>query len=163
MKDLLLERFSYAATETEGTLRVGDYLLSTLERPWVPHLFPGGRPFESCVPDGDYLLQLWTRPDGSEAFILSNSDLGVYRLESDIPAGVEARYLILVHVANFVDDIVGCIAPGMHRSLMVNPETGSMERAVKSSGEAMRVLKRVLGIGDHTLTIRPKCGTKEVS
>ncbi len=157
--NLLLERFSYASSETEGVLNLPDHNLATIERPWVPVDVPGGKPFESCVPDGEYRLDPWTRPDESEVYILSNPDLGVYRLEEDRPRD-EGRYLVLIHVANFVRNVVGCVGPGTRRVIMKDKKTGTYERAVASSGEAMRILRSYLGREEtHTLTIRPRCGT----
>ncbi len=157
--DLVLERFSYASTETEGVLSAGAHGLATIERPWVLADTPGGKPFESCVPDGEYRLDPWTRPNRGEVYILSNPDLGVYRLEADRPRGV-GRYLVLIHVANYVSDIVGCVGPGTRRAIMKNKKTGNYERSVSSSREAMRIITEQLGREEtHSLTIRPKCGT----
>lgn len=156
--ELFLDRFSYANTETEGNLSVASFKLATIERPWVPHDTPGGKPFESCIPDGEYSLDPWKRPNGHEVYILSNPDLGVFKEKGD---GV-GRYLILIHVANWVINVVGCIGPGTSRSIMKNPSTGRYEHAVSSSGEAMRILTEQLGREEsHTLTIRSMCGTGE--
>lgn len=156
--NVLIERFSYSSTETEGEMYVGDHVIATIERPWIAGVNSGGLPFESCVPDGEYVLAPWVRPSGEECYILSAPDLGV-RAEEMAGSG---RYLILMHVANFVSQVVGCIAPGMTRSIMWNKSTGSYERAVSSSVEAMRVLRSFLGRSDsHTLTIRPRLGTGE--
>ena len=157
--ELVLERFSYASTETEGVLSLPDHNLATIERPWVPVDAPGGKPFESCIPDGEYLLNPWVRPDDSEVYILFNSDLGVYQEEDDMPDGV-GRFLVLMHIANFVRNVVGCVGPGTRRAIMRDKKTGTYERAVSSSGEAMRILRKVLGREEtHTLIIRPRCGT----
>jgi hypothetical protein len=159
--DLLLERFSYASSETEGVLNVAAHDLATIERPWVPWHTLGGKPFASCVPDGEYTLEPWTRPNRGEVYILSNPKLGVYRLKED-RIGDVGRYLVLIHVANWVTNVVGCIGPGTRRSVMKNPETGRYERSVSSSGEAMKILREQLGRDEtHTLIIRSKCGTGE--
>jgi len=159
--NLTLERFSYASSETEGVLSVGDFHLATIERPWVHWDARGGKPFESCIPDGEYLLDPWTRPNRGEVYILSNPELGVYRLKDDRPRGF-GRYLVLIHVANYVGDIVGCVGPGTRRTVMKNRKTGKYERAVASSGEAMRIITEQLGREEtHRLTISSKCGTGE--
>jgi len=158
--DLLQERFSYADTETESVISVAAFELAGIERPWVPHDTPGGKPFASCIPDGVYSLEPWIRANKrkDEVYILVNEELGVYRLEEDMPNG-EGRYLILWHIANYVTDIVGCTGPGMRRALMKNRKTGQVERAVSSSGEAMRIITAQLGREEtHRLTIRAKCG-----
>jgi len=159
--DLFIDRFSYATSETEGILTLNDFALATIERPWVGVDTPGGKPFESCIPDGEYRLDPWIRPNEDEAYILSNPGLGVYESKAERPDGI-GRYLILMHIANYVSNVVGCIGPGMVRSIMKNRKTGNYERAVSSSGEAMRVITEQLGREEsHTLTIRSKCGTGE--
>jgi len=159
--NLELKRFSYASTETEGVLSMSSFDLATIERPWVSWDARGGKPFASCVPDGSYILDPWTRPDGKEVYILSNPDLGVYRLKDDRPRGF-GRYLVLIHIGNYVSNVVGCIAPGLHRVIMKNRKTGNYERSVASSGEAMRIITEQLGREEtHRLTISSKCGTGE--
>lgn len=163
--DLLQERFSYADTETESVLSVANFNLATIERPWIAANDPGGKPFQSCIPDGVYSLEPWIRANErkDEVYILVNEELGVYRLEEDMPNGV-GRYLILWHIANFVTDVVGCAGPGMRRALMKNKKTGQIERSVSSSGEAMRIITTQLGrVETHRLTIRAKCGTGEAA
>lgn len=158
--ELILERFSYAPTETEGVLNLPAHNLATIERPWVPWDSLGGKPFESCVPDGEYKLDPWTRPNRGEVYILSNPDLGVYRLKEDRPREF-GRYLVLIHIANYVRNVVGCVGPGTRRVIMKDRKTGTYERAVASSGEAMKILREHLGRDEtHTLIIRSKCGTK---
>lgn len=157
--DLFIDRFSYASTETEGVLNVADFDLASMERPWIPGNTPGGKPFQSCVPDGEYTLEPWVRLSGAEVYILSNPDLGVYKERDDRP-GDDGRYLILMHIANFVTNVVGCIGPGLARAIMKNKKTGNYERAVSSSGEAMRIITEQLGREKtHRLIIRSKCGT----
>ena len=161
--DLFIDRFSYAVSETEGVLSVSDHRLATIERPWIAHSVPGGRPFESCVPDGEYILEPWIRgSNGHEVYILYNPDLGVYKTKTSRPAGV-GRYLVLIHIANYARNVVGCIGPGMQRALLMDKKTGAYSRAVSGSGEAMRVLRSQLGRSEkHRLIIRPKCGTQGV-
>ena len=116
---LELTRYCYSETETEGMLRLGDGTeLYTLERPWIAGM-PGGVSFESCVPDGEYSLLPHKRPNGDDVFALWNPDLGVYYEKSERGEN-EGRYLILIHVGNFVDNVVGCIAPGTSRTIHNN-------------------------------------------
>ena len=138
MKDLLLERKPTTATETEGFLSFDKEILATMERPWIPADTPGGLPFESCIPDGIYKLIPHTRPDGKEVVALVNEELGVYYQKEDRPNGV-GRYLILIHIGNWVSDIVGCVAPGLSKG---DSARGPM---VKNSAAAMRRLMDYLG------------------
>ena len=69
-----LKRFSYGRFETEGRLIIGDKVFATIERPWIPNPngAKGGKPFESCIPDGMYRLAPHTRPSGAKCFIIFN-------------------------------------------------------------------------------------------
>lgn len=141
-----LKRFAYLSNCTRGVLQIGVDTFQTIERPWVPLLDgPGGTPFESCIPDGDYRLRAFTRPSGKKAFILSNPEHGVYELDEDRVGG-KGRYLILIHPGNTVDDVVGCIAPGLHGE----------DRVVGSSRLAMYKIIQLLEGFEHTIRISPK-------
>ncbi len=136
MRQLVLQRFCYSETETEGVLWLtNDESLCTLERPWIDGL-PGGMPFESCVPDGEYELIPHIRPNGDAVYALRNPDLAVFYTAQE--RGAEpGRYLILIHSANWVEQVVGCIAPGLVRTIAEN------KRMVRSSRTAMgRIMAR---------------------
>lgn len=149
MSTLRLVRYCYSDTETEGRLYIeNEHVLFTLERAWRPGP-AGGMPFESCVPDGSYQLIPHTRPNGDAVLALRNPDLGVYYTEQE-RGGRPGRYLILIHAANIVAEVVGCIAPGMVRTIANN------QRMVRSSREAMRAI--MAGQWD-TLDIQPTKGT----
>lgn len=152
MTTLTLERYSYSDTETEGRLKLNDgTTLYTLERPWRAGA-PGGVPFESCVPDGSYKLLPHIRPNGDEVLALWNPDNAVYYTDQE-RAGYPGRYLILFHAANWVEQVVGCIAPGLVRTIADN------KRMVRSSREAMRLIMRA---EPKRLRIVPACGTKGI-
>ena len=150
--DVLLERYSYAPTETEGRLILPAFYLWTIERPWKDN-----QPFVSCIPDGEYDLIPHTRPpdpdrrpEDDEVYAIVNPALNVNLYDQ----GDGSRYLILVHVANFVKDVVGCVGPGLHRNII----TG--RRAVSASRKAMQKLRVALGREEHKLIIKPVCGAK---
>lgn len=144
--NLVLVRTELTPEYTLGRLYVSaSEAMATIERPWL-----NNRGFVSCVPEGEYELVPFTRPsNGDEVWALRNHDLGV-----GINKGDSDRYAILIHPANFVTDIAGCIAPGMGHSEMFNPNTQQYEHAVYSSRAAMDRLLRLIGWTDHTLTIR---------
>lgn len=106
--------------------------LYTIERPWVPSA-PGGKPFESCVPAGIYKLSEHIRADGSRVPVLINPGLAVFHRPGDRPNKV-GRYFVLIHIANWVHDIVGCIGVGMARA---SSGQGPM---VTKSADAMKIL-----------------------
>ncbi len=118
---------------TMGTLTFGDTTLSTIERPWLPTA-PGGKPFESCIPPGDYELIPHLRPSGDRVLALINPGFGVFYQNEDRVNEV-GRYLILIHAGNWVEDVVGCIAPGGGKAVT---ERGPM---VTNSRNAMKLIK----------------------
>lgn len=159
--DLTLVRWAYGSTFTLGSLLVGgDFQVATLERPWIPDPDTdaelAGKENESCVPDGEYLL----RPHISEkypadewAYALINPELGVYYSDIDIPKGQRfGRSRILIHPANYVRQLQGCIAPGRKHNFTVEP-------TVQDSVPAMNMLRAALGKATHRLVIRPTAGT----
>jgi len=136
---LLLERFSYAKTETEGVITFpAGQELATIEKPWEDNV-----PFESCIPEGTYILEPYTRGSGTKVVRLVNEGLGVYRTQAEMGDN-EGRYAILIHSGNWSTDVVGCIAPGMKRYPMRNPKTKNMEQAVSRSRDAMITLMAML-------------------
>lgn len=155
--DLTLTRYAYLPTVTLGRLRAGSLVLFTLERPWIANPDgPGGKPRESCVPDGGYTV----RPHDSEKFpgtyALTNGSLGVYYQQR--PDGQTwGRTAILIHAGNRVADVIGCIAVGRSYRLLEGTH------AVLDSRRALEELRELLGRDDvHSLTIRPTGGTEEL-
>ena len=151
---MLLERYNYSETETEGYLWIGEKKLYTLERPWIDEsnegiVFPGGMPFESCIPDGTYELIPHTRPNGDRVYALRNPKNHVYYTK-DEKGDRSGRFLVLIHSGNYVDHVVGCVAPGLVRTIYNN------RRMVGSSRLAMKEVMR----GKHKqIEIRSRCGT----
>ena len=162
---ITLKRFSYGEFETEGQLIIGNKIFATIEQPWTPNFngAPGGKPFESCVPDGMYRLMPFVRPKSSaKVYLLLNEDLGVYRFPQDHVHG-SGRDLCLIHVANWARQVQGCIAPGMSRLPMVDKK-GDFNypvQAVGSSGAAMRLIRDLLGERQHLLSIENDTGAKD--
>lgn len=120
---MILTRYCYGDEATLGRLTLGDVdgngtVLHTIERPWVPGM-PGGMPFVSCLPDGDYQLLPHVRPNGDYVLALRNPDLSVWYSTRNVPAE-GGRSLILLHAANYASQVQGCIAPGMGRTVIDN-------------------------------------------
>ena len=127
-----LERYCYGPEWTLGRLYVGEHVLHTLERPWRPGS-PGGMPFVSCVPDGAYQLLPHVRPNGDFVLALRNPDLGVWYSTANVP-DTGGRTLILLHAANRVDEVQGCVAPGLSAIIHEN------RPMVTSSRAAMKII-----------------------
>jgi hypothetical protein len=97
---------------TLGLLFLGDLSLVTIERPWVPtSVSKGGTKGVSCVPCGTYQLVRHNTDGHPMSFALVNHELDVahYDGEDTNPA---ARTAVLIHSANYVHELRGCIAPG---------------------------------------------------
>lgn len=150
MKRILIERKPSVVTHCESFLTLaGKAVLAGLERPWIenPTGTAGGKPYESCVPVGVYETRPHTRGDGAEVIALINPDLGVYYLEPDLP-DEGGRFLILLHVANWVHQVVGCCCPGLYHADSANG------RMVASSGTAMRRVMQFIDGDDCEIEIR---------
>ena len=145
MKHLLLERQSSGVAETQGFLSFPGTVLATIEQEWREDPDrPGGESNNSCVPAGIYRLIPHTRPDGKEVVALINETLGVYYLAEDMPPE-GGRFLILMHIANWSKDVVGCIGPGLGKA------DGPM---VTSSKSAMKKVMDYIDGEDAELEIR---------
>lgn len=118
LSHLTLVRDYRDARCTLGKFTAGILVLDTLERPWVPSdLNLCGTKGVSCVPAGDYQLV----PHNSDAHLnvwaLVNPKLGVYHWDADVPPSCAlARTTVLIHAANFPEELRGCIAVGKLRS-----------------------------------------------
>lgn len=152
---MILSRFAYTPTDTQGRLIIGDWSCFTIERPWIRSDHRGGTPFESCIPDGIYSVAPFIRPNGDMALSIVNPELGVYLNEHDRPedsaGNRHGRYLCLIHSANFADEVVGCIAPGRRRR---NADRGVM---VTQSRDTMAEIIE-LGSSHNRLEIRQAPG-----
>ncbi len=91
---LHLKRYAYAPGATLGRLRVDDETtLFSVERPWL-----GNKPFESCIPQGVYRCKRYSSAKYPDTFEVC-----------DVPG----RSKILIHVANWTEDVQGCIGLGL--------------------------------------------------
>jgi hypothetical protein len=150
-----LIRYAYMYGCTLGALMVGQDHFFTIERPWIKDDHKGGRPFSSCVPDGEYEIKPFTRPNGDDVYALVNPDLGVYLNEYDRPEG-KGRYLCLLHPGNYVQDVVGCIAPGLNYKIVND------RHMVASSRMAMsRIMGSLSHQEGHILSVERTNGAKE--
>jgi len=154
MSELLLVRDSYGDSETLGKFydANGNVLAHTIERPWIKGPDLGGLSNESCVPDGVYELIPYTRTkDGSQVVALKNEALGVYFMKADRPEP-KGRFKCLIHSGNYVEHIIGCVAPGAGRTIHEN------RRMVTSS----RATMGRLNVQQYTsLTIKPSPGATD--
>lgn len=111
--NLYLIRDTDDGRRTFGTLNLNGVVLQTLERPWVPGSGPAGTKGVSCIPKGPYELVRHDTEAHPRSFALVNEALGVYHYAC--PPGIDGRTACLIHVANWVSELRGCIALGMDR------------------------------------------------
>lgn len=98
-----IERFVYSTMGTFGVLYVDDVpLCYTVERPWRQN-----KPNVSCVPEGDYKLT----PRMSGVMKRTTRD----RFDWGFEVGpVLNRTYIMIHPANMMSDLEGCVGVGKH-------------------------------------------------
>lgn len=126
----------------------GDLSLVTIERPWVPTpLSPGGTKGISCVPLGTYRLVPHNTDAHPMTWALVNEALDVlHQPDDDHPY---ARTAVLIHPANYVEELRGCIAPGTRTAMC-----GINRYMVQDSRKAMDLIRqRLPWPGDHTISI----------
>lgn len=153
--NVIIERFAYTPTETEGRLLIAFQKFWTLERPWIQVDTDGGMPFKSCIPDGVYELRPYTRQNGDHVFCYVNEDLGVYFAKADRP-GDDGRYKCLWHPANYVRQVVGCTAIGDKRRLFKG------KRMVTNSRKTFDTLRELIDFDKtHSVEIRRYAGATD--
>lgn len=139
---LYLNRFAYLPGCTLGRISCGAFpaavtSICTLERPWIRWApGPGGDPEDSCVPDGEYLLIPHNTQAKPQTFELVNPLLGVYDTKPQDQCW--GRDQILIHVANFVHQLQGCIAVGRQFKWTTIPEMVQSRVAMDLVREALK-------------------------
>jgi hypothetical protein len=143
---LRLVRDSYGEDYTLGQLFVPGVLnpYQTLERPWLPSdVCRGGMTGISCVPESTYKLVRHNSLKHPQTWALVNDDMDVCH---EPTAG--KRSDVLIHPANYVSELEGCIALGMSRMYVHG------QWAVISSRAAFDDIKKYVPWTDeHTLII----------
>lgn len=134
---LQLDRYgSLPGIGTFGELTVGDILFKTVEREWLDN-----KGFVSCVPNGLYSLSPHHSQKKGDCFILENHQLNVYKFDTT------HRYAILIHIANFPNEVQGCIGIGKQLTY-INGELG-----VTHSAASLQELQQILKDDEHQLQI----------
>lgn len=99
---ILLERFAYTPMGTFGKLIYDDFSCYTVERPWL-----NNQARVSCIPEGSYELVWHTGPKFGKTVALVGGTVAQY------PNNVAKRAAILIHPANEMNDLEGCIGLGL--------------------------------------------------
>jgi hypothetical protein len=139
------EEAKYNTSEKRlGVMVVGRETLFTIEKPFKPNVLApdgvgGGVPFESSVPLGEYDMVLRHSPSKGVQWHFYNPALHVY-LEKDDREYNWERFSTMFHIANHVDNVVGCCGPG----LSLHNFGGTKGLGVGQSGKALKHLKAYL-------------------
>jgi len=131
MKEVLLERFAHTPMGVFGNLSVDGFECYTVERPWLDN-----KPRESCIPEGVYRLELGMyNRGGYPAYEIMN---------------VPDRSLIKMHIANNINDVIGCVGFG--------DELGYYENlwSVMNSGKTMAKFMDAMDGEDGQIIIKSK-------
>jgi len=152
MKQLLLTRDVSTSLCTLGWLSFESRKWASIERPWIvcPNNGKGGLKSKSCVRIGDYRLFAHDTEAFPKVWALVNPALDVYHFPADVPKykqGV-ARTAVLIHVANWVHELRGCIAIGRTRF-----KDGADSWMVRESRDAINQLRSVIANESFTLKI----------
>lgn len=130
---LELERFAYLPEGTYGKLYLPDgTVLFTVERPWL-----NNQVNVSCIPEGTY--SLIKRP----SYVVQRSTNNEFSAGWEV-ANVPGRTYIMLHPANWPQEVMGCIAMGMGFGHIPNSEP---YYAVLQSRVAFRKLMACLDTG----------------
>jgi hypothetical protein len=105
-----LTRFAYFPWGTFGELSVAGRFWSIVEQPWN-----NNEPFRSCIPEGSYEAVKHNSPKWGRCFAIVGEGVAINQ-------GEARRYAILIHPANWADQLQGCLAPG--KSLQPIPAGG---------------------------------------
>ena len=100
--EFLLTRFAYGEMGTFGKLEGPNFTCYTVEDPWN-----NNEPNKSCIPEGVYQAKRTSRPKHGNTFVLINEDLKI----AEFPK-LGMRDSCLIHVANTIIDVEGCIGLG---------------------------------------------------
>lgn len=151
---ITLRRDMPSALVTLGVLTVGELRFQTIERPWIPNTHGGrsGEKYVSCISPGVYRVERFTRPSGEKAYRLSNPELDVYRDDDEVERSgknpAACRTIVLMHVANYVHDVIGCVGVGEERKFvggrwMVTKSKQSMARLRETIGTDLELKLRI--------------------
>jgi len=124
MSEMKLERQEFTDKQIIGSIYVdGDFICYSLERPWLDNAAN-----ISCIPEGIYDLQYHKYKGRLDTYALIGKTVSHYPSE-------KARNLILIHPANRVEELQGCIATGTDK------KDGDMVMSIKAHKKLMNAVK----------------------
>jgi hypothetical protein len=142
--NLRLDRNAFTPWGTFGVLEFPTYeKFYTVERPWLDN-----EAYVSCIPDGVYEL---TKRHSPVVHRTSGGEFPEGWEITDVPG----RTFIMIHPANWMGDLAGCIGVGMDYRITQN-RSGEYAPSVMNSRKAFqRVMELMDQHNSWTLDIRP--------
>jgi hypothetical protein len=113
----------------------------------LEYLWKDNIPYISCVPEGVYQLVEHNSPKYGDTFALLNHALDVGVMKGDA-----LRWGCLIHAANWMIQLQGCIAPGTSLGVLGG------KWAVTGSRNARKRIFALIEAGDRTLEITHATG-----
>lgn len=98
---ITIERYAYTDEGTFGVLTYGDFKCFTVERPWL-----NNQAKVSCIPEGEYVAVAYKSPKFGNVFAITGGTVSLF------PDANHARSAVLIHPANTMDDLEGCVGLG---------------------------------------------------
>lgn len=98
---VLIERTEQTSEYTLGKLTFDTFECYTIERPWLDN-----KKFYSCIPTGKYELTKFNSPKFGKVYAVIGNGICITEAINC------ERYYILIHPANVVSELQGCIAIG---------------------------------------------------
>ena len=141
---LVLTRDAFTPWGTFGRLQfpTGESVY-TIERPWLDN-----ETYVSCIPNGVYTMEKRNSP------VVQRTSGGEYQEGWEVTDVID-RTFIMLHPANWMDDLAGCIGVGKHYVISQNKKAQWVPSVLSSRvafGEVMGLLDRH---NEWTLDIRP--------
>ena len=133
MKQIHIERHQVEGA-TRSVWQIGRHTFYGIEQPWRDNV-----PYKSCFPAGVYSLIPWSSPRHGECFAFIGGSVSLK--QDDLAPPAITRFLCLVHVANYADDVEGCFGLGMR----IGRRDSDGAAAVWKSRFALARLKEILG------------------
>lgn len=115
----------------------------TIERPWL-----NNESFVSCIPDGVYYLEQRHSP------VVSRTSGGEFQEGWEV-TDVRDRTYIMLHPANWMDDLAGCIGVGKDYAISQNKSGRYVPSVLRSRVAFREVMELLEQSSEWSVDIRP--------
>jgi len=142
--NLLLTRNAFTPWGVFGELQfpTGE-VFYTIERPWL-----NNEAYVSCIPDGVYTLEKRHSP------VVHRTSGGAYQEGWEV-TDVPGRTFIMLHPANWMDDLAGCIGVGKRYAVTQNKKAQWVPSVLDSRAAFKEVMTLMDECNDWIMDIRP--------